>query len=118
VGCERTSGLAKGRGEAEGLHDGEVGLEGVDRGALALLRGEDVAAPRREDAVDAAHGRVLGLDLDQVDGLHEPGLGRQLGRVEHATGRRDDLAASAVDGVGVEGHVHEVEAGAAHDLPA
>ena len=127
-------------GEAEGLVDGQVGLDVEHGGAHDLGLLEHVATATVEDAVDAADG-VLGtlkkekqrliqaiqhqkmieishLDLDQVDGLHEPGRGGERARVEAPPGGGDDLSAAPVDGVGVQGHVVDVEADAAHVLVA
>ena len=58
-----------------------------------------------EHAVHAAHGLLRALDLHQVDWLQQPRLGGQLSSVHGAAGGGDDLAAAAVDGVGVEHHV-------------
>ena len=52
---------------------------------------------------------LTNLDLHEVDWLHEPRLGRQHGGVEDSPRRGDDLAAAAVDGVGVQSHVVDVE---------
>lgn len=63
-------------------------------------------------------GLASHLDLHQVDGLHESGLGRELAGVQNPAGRGDDLAAAAVDGVRVEGDVVDVEADGTHVLLA
>ena len=62
--------------------------------------------------------REIYLNLHQVDGLHEPRLGRERRRVEDAPRRRDDLSTAPVDGVGVQGDVVDVEAHSAHVLVA
>ena len=56
------------------------------------------------------------LDLHLVDGLQDPGLGRQLAGVQAPPGRGDDLSAATMDGVGVERHVVDVKADGAHVL--
>lgn len=61
---------------------------------------------------------VSHLNLHQVDGLHEPGLGRELTGVQNPAGRGNDLATAAVDGVCVEGHVMDVETDTTHVLLA
>ena len=58
------------------------------------------------------------LDLHEVDGLHEPGLCGEHAGVETPPGGGDDLAASAVDGVSVQGDVVDVEADTAQVLVA
>lgn len=58
------------------------------------------------------------LNLHQVDGLHESGLGCDLAGVQNPAGRGDDLATAAMDGVRVEGHVVDVEADGTHVLLA
>ena len=58
------------------------------------------------------------LNLDKVDGLHEPRLGQERRRVEDAPRRGDDLSAAPVDGVSVQGDVVDVEAHSAHVLVA
>ena len=58
------------------------------------------------------------LNLHQVDGLHEPRLGRERRRVEDTPRRGDDLSTAPVDGVGVQGDVVDVEAHSAQVLVA
>ena len=58
------------------------------------------------------------LDLNKVDWLHEPRCSGECARVQAPPGGGDDLSASPVDGVGVQGHVVDVEADAAHVLVA
>ena len=58
------------------------------------------------------------LNLDKVDGLHEPWLRRQQTGVEDSASCRDDLATTAMDGNCVEGDVVDVEPNAAKILVA
>ena len=102
--------------EAEGLHDGEVGLDGEEGSAGALLLVEDVATTAGKDTVDTTHGLLGHLDLDEEDGLEESGLGQESGGVEHTTSGGDELTATTMDGIGVEGDVEDVEADGAHGL--
>ena len=102
--------------EAEGLHDGEVGLDGEERSAGALLLVEDVTTTAGKDTVDTTHGLLGDLDLDKEDGLKESGLGQESGGVEHTTSGGDELTATTVDGIGVEGNIEDVEADGAHGL--
>lgn len=56
------------------------------------------------------------LNFALVDRLHEPGGGGEEAGVQAPPGGWNDLAAAAVDGVGVERHVVDVEADAAEVL--
>ena len=49
------------------------------------------------------------LNFDEVHGLHEPGGGGHLAGVERPSGGGDNLSATPVDGVGVKGHIIDVE---------
>ena len=64
------------------------------------------------------HNLHTDLDLNQVDRLHEPGGSGQVASVENSASRRDDLSTAAMDGVGVERDVVDVEPDAAHVLVA
>lgn len=56
------------------------------------------------------------LDFHKVDGLHEPGLGSKHAGVEASPGSGDDLPASTVDGIGMQGHIVHIEANTTHVL--
>ncbi len=71
-----------------------------------------------KDTVDATHGRLGNLDLDQEDGLEESGLGQEGRGVEDTTGSRNELTATTVDSISVEGNIQDVEADRAHRLLA
>jgi len=114
-------GLARGGGaevgvETEGLVDGQVSLDREERSAQTLLLLENVTATAGEDTVDTTHGVLGNLDLDKEDGLHEAGVGEEGGGVEHTASGGDDLSTTTVDGVGVKGNIHDVEADGAHGL--
>ncbi|VUC22096.1 unnamed protein product [Clonostachys rosea] len=114
-------GLAGGGGteisvEAEGLQDGEVGLDVEERSTRALLLVEDVTTSAGKDTVDTAHGVLGHLNLDQVDGLEQSGLGQKGSGVQDTTSSGDDLATSTVDSISVQGHIKNVETGRAHGL--
>ncbi len=83
---------------------------------MSLL--EDVTTTPIQDTIDTTNGVFGALDLDQVDRLHQPWFGGQERGVEDATGCRDDLATSAMDGVSVECHVVDVETDSAQVLIA
>merc|ERR1719198_1885125 len=102
--------LPKEASEAEGLGDGQVGLDVVQRGARPIGLLDDGATLAVERRVHAAHGVLGTLDLDEEDRLLQARLGGQAGREEDAARRRDDLAAAAVDRVGVQRHVEQVDA--------
>eukprot|EP00449_Zooxanthella_nutricula_P035398 CAMPEP_0198615238 /NCGR_PEP_ID=MMETSP1462-20131121/159292_1 /TAXON_ID=1333877 /ORGANISM="Brandtodinium nutriculum, Strain RCC3387" /LENGTH=350 /DNA_ID=CAMNT_0044347037 /DNA_START=171 /DNA_END=1220 /DNA_ORIENTATION=- len=107
-------GLPESGDEAEGLGHGQVGLHLDERGALTLVLLEDATAPQVHAVVHAAHRFLRARDLDEEHGLLQGRLGRQLRREAAAARRGHDLAGATVDGVGVERHIHEVEADAAH----
>lgn len=102
--------------ETEGLVDGEVRLDGEERCAGALLLSEDVTTTAGKDTVDTTHGGLWNLNLAQEDGLEETGLGKKGGGEQDTTGSWDDLTTTAMDGIGVEGDIHDVEADRAHGL--
>lgn len=114
-------GLAGGVGaqvgvETERLVDGQVSLDGEQRGTRALGLLEDVTTAAGEHTVDTTHGGLGNLDLDQKDGLEETGVGEKGGSVEDTTGSGDDLTTTTVNGVCVKGDIHDVEADSAHGL--
>ncbi len=75
-----------------------------------LQRGRNLAGERERE-------REFGyLNLDQVDWLEESGRGGEHAGVQAASGGRDDLTTSSVDGVCVQGDIIQVEADATHVL--
>lgn len=62
-----------------------------------------------QDAVDPSHCLLRALYLAEVDRLEDSWFCSQHAGVEDPTGGWDDLTASSVDGVGMEGHVVQVE---------
>lgn len=102
--------------EAERLHDGEVGLDGEEGSAGALLLAEDVTTTAGKDTVDTTHGLLGNLNLDQEDGLEERGLGKKGSSVKNATSSGDDLTATTVNSISVESNIKDVEADGAHGL--
>jgi len=75
-----------------------------------------VASTSVEDTVDSTHGVFGGLDLAQVDRLHEAGLGGELGGVVDTACGGDELASTTVNGISMEGDVKNVEADSTHVL--
>jgi len=111
-----TSVLAEIGSKAERLVDREVGLDVEEGCAGTLLLREDVTTTAGEDTVDTAHSLLWNLDLDNVHGLEESGVGEEGGGVEDTAGSGDNLSSTTVDGVGMEGDVHNVEADGTHGL--
>merc|ERR1711939_715135 len=106
-------------GLREGLATGvgrQVGVDGEQRGTRALGLLEDVTTSPGQHTVDTTHGLLRHLDLDQEDRLHETRVGKESRSVEHTTSGGDDLATTTVDGIGVEGNIHDVEADGTHRL--
>ena len=110
------SGLTQVAVEAERLQDGQVSLDVEQRSTGALLLVEDVTTTAGQDTVDTTHGLLRHLNLDEIHGLKQSGLSEQGRGVQDTTSSRDDLATTTVDGIGVEGHIHEVEADRSHGL--
>lgn len=111
-----TGGLTKISGETEGLGNGQVSLDNVHGGTGALLLTNGVAATLVQNTVDTTHGLLRAGNLDQVDGLHETGLGDVGGGVDGAAAGGDDLSTTAMDGISVENNIQDVEAASAHVL--
>ena len=65
--------------------------------------------------LDHTH-RPAHLYLNEVDWLHESGLGGERAGIEDAASGGDDLAPSAVNGVSVQRHIKDVVANTAHVL--
>jgi len=105
-------------GEAETLHDGQIGQQSHLGGSWPLLLAEDVSAPLGQDTVHVAHGVLGDTDVAQVHGLKESGLAGHQGGEANAPSGGHDLSHTTVDGIGVKHDVHEVEPAAAHDLLA
>lgn len=109
-------GLSKVAVEAERLQNGEVGLDVEQRSTGTLLLAEDVTTSSGEDTVHTTHGVLGDLNLDQVHGLEEGGLGEQGSGVQDTAGSRDDLTTTTVNGIGVEGNIEDVESGGSQGL--
>jgi hypothetical protein len=103
-------------GETEGLVDGQVSLDVEEGSTDTLVLLEDVTSPAGKDTVDTTHGLLGHLDLDQVDGLLESGLGEQSSSVQHTTSSGDDLTTTTVNSISVESDIHDVEADGTHGL--
>lgn len=111
-----TSGLAELAGEAEGLVDGQVGLDGEQRSTNTLLLGVDVATTAGEDTIDTTHGLLGHLNFDVEDGLLDTGVGKQSSSVQGTTSGGDDLTTTTVNSISVKGNIKDVEADGAHGL--
>jgi len=102
--------------EAKRLHNWEVSLDGEQRSSWTLLLVEDVATTAGEDTVDTTHGGLWNLNLNQEDGFEETWLGEEGRGEEDTAGSWNDLSTTAMDGIGVEGNIHDVKADRAHWL--
>jgi hypothetical protein len=111
-----TSGGTEIGGETEGLVDGKVRLDVEERSTNTLGLLENVTSPAGEDTVDTTHSLLGNLDLAKVDGLEQSGLSEESGGVEDTARGRDDLTTTTVNGISVEGDIHDVEADGAHGL--
>jgi len=104
--------------ETEGLVDWEVSSDHEHGSSGDGFFGEDVSSLSVEDGVDSTHGCFWALDLDEVDWFEESWLGGHDAGVEASSRSWDELSASSMDGIGVEGDVVEVESDASHVLVA
>lgn len=104
--------------ETEGLVDWEVSSDHEHGSSGDGFFGEDVSSLSVEDGVDTTHGGFWALDLDEVDGLEESWLGGEDAGVEASSRGGDELSASSMDGIGVEGDVMEIESDSSHVLVA
>jgi hypothetical protein len=111
-----TGGGAQIGGETEGLVDGEVSLDVEQRSTRALLLGVDVTTTAGKDTVDTTHGLLGDLDLDVEDGLEETGVGKHGSGVQDTTSSGDELTATTVDSISVQGNIEDVEADGAEGL--
>merc|ERR1712039_470890 len=110
--------LTQRRHKAEGLSDWQVRLHLDEGRALTRVLLKHAAAPQVHARVDTAHGLLRARDIDQEDRLLERWLGRHLRRKAAPACRRHDLASATVDRIGVERHIHDVEADTTHVLLA
>lgn len=85
--------------EAERLSDGQVGLDRKHGGSGLLLLAEDLTTTLAEHRVDTTDDRLRALDLDEVDGLQEPGICEQTSGVADTTTHRDNLSPTTMDGI-------------------
>jgi hypothetical protein len=103
-------------GETERLVDGEVSLDVEQRCSDTLVLLEDVTTAAGKHTVDTTHSLLRNLDLDQVDGLLEGGVGEKGSSVHDTAGGGDDLTTTAMDSISVESDIHDVEADGTHGL--
>mmetsp|Transcript_59896 Transcript_59896/g.96984 ORF Transcript_59896/g.96984 Transcript_59896/m.96984 type:complete len:316 (-) Transcript_59896:1124-2071(-) len=110
--------LTEGCNEAEGLSDRQVGLDLDERSALARVLLKDAATAQVHAVVNTAHGLLWACDLHQENRLLQRGLGSELRSEAAASSWRHELSCTAVDGIRVKRHIHDVEANATHVLLA
>jgi len=102
--------------ETERLVDWEVGLNVEEWGTWSLRLLEDMTSPLGKDGVDTTHGLLWNLDLDQEDWLLDTWVGKKSRSVQDTTSSWDDLSTTTVNGVSVEGNIHNVETDGTHWL--
>merc|ERR1711968_55277 len=106
----------QGLGEAEGLLDGQVGLDSVHWSTRALLLGDDLTTACVHSGVHTTQGILGASDLDKENRLLETRAGQQERGVQDTAGGGDDLSTTTVNGISVEHNIMDVEADAAHVL--
>ena len=60
--------------------------------------------------------KYINLDLDLVDGFHQPGLGSENTGVQDTSSRGNDLATTTMDGISMESYVIKIEPDSSHVL--
>ena len=103
-------------GETEGFSDGQVGLKLDERSSRDGLFSDNNTSSGGEALVNTTNGIIGALDFDEEDRLLEAGLSGELASVEDSSGSGDELSATSVDSIGVEGNILKVEADSSHVL--
>merc|ERR1711972_49955 len=108
--------LAQSRHEAERLGNWKVRLDLYERRSLTRILFEDATATKVHACIDATHGILWARDLHQKDWFLKCRVRKHFGSETTTARRRHDLASAAVDGVGVERNILNVESDATHIL--
>ena len=95
-----------------------MGLDEEHWSAGDVFLAEDDATLAIQHSVNATDCRLRALNLAEVYGFENTWLRRQHRRIEAATRRWDDLAASAMHCISVQRYVVDIEADAPHVLVA
>ena len=88
--------------EAEGLHDGQVSLDGEHGSSNSLLFGEDLTTTTIEDTIDTTDCVLGALNFDEVDGLLHTRGSQETGGIGDTAAHWDDLSTTTMNGVGVK----------------
>lgn len=102
--------------KAKRLVDRQIRLDVEQWSSWALFFRKDMASSSCEHTIDTSHGLFRHLNLDQVDRFKDTWVSEKSGSVQNAAGRRDDLPTSTMDGISVQGNIHDVEANRSHWL--
>mmetsp|Transcript_42539 Transcript_42539/g.101387 ORF Transcript_42539/g.101387 Transcript_42539/m.101387 type:complete len:206 (+) Transcript_42539:45-662(+) len=116
--CLTTGSLSQGSNKTERLRDRQVRFHLDQRRALSGVLLKDASSPQVHAVVDTTHGLLWARDLNQEDRFLKSWLGSELSCKAASSCGRHDLPCTAVDGISVQGHIHEVEADASHVLLA
>jgi hypothetical protein len=100
----------------EGLHDWEIGLNGEERGSWTLLFGENVTTSSGQYTVDTTHSGLGNLNFSQEDGFLQSWFSEKSSSVKDTTGSWDELSTTTMNGIGVEGNIHNVKSDTSHWL--
>ena len=77
-----------------------------------------MATPPPEDGIDCGYAVDRRDNLHKIDGLHQPRRCHEEGGIRDAACGRDDLAATAMDGLWSDRRVEHLELDVAHRLVA
>mmetsp|Transcript_27633 Transcript_27633/g.57240 ORF Transcript_27633/g.57240 Transcript_27633/m.57240 type:complete len:250 (-) Transcript_27633:850-1599(-) len=100
---------SKVRLEAEGIQHREESLDVVEEGPRDGPVPDNMSPAAFQEGLDRRDHLRGALDLDPVDGFHQPGRRRQQGRVDRLAGRRDDLSTAPVDRLVGQNHLQDLE---------
>mmetsp|Transcript_17592 Transcript_17592/g.16823 ORF Transcript_17592/g.16823 Transcript_17592/m.16823 type:complete len:453 (-) Transcript_17592:1224-2582(-) len=103
-------------GEPEGLSHRQVSLHNDQRSSINWLFSNDDSSSGGEAVVDSTHSIIRGLDFAHEDRLLESGSSSEEGSIEDSSGSGDDLAATSVDSISMESHIHHIEPDSSHVL--
>lgn len=96
-------------GEPERLIYGQVSLDDEHRRTSHLHFFEDMSTPSVQHTINTTNSHLRTLDLALVYRFHQTWCRSQQAGIKAATSRRDDLSATSVDSISVQGYVIDVE---------
>lgn len=102
--------------ETEGFGNGQVCLHGVHGCTNSLFGREDVTSSDVQTRVDTTLSRFRALDFNQEHGFLQTRGSQELSGETDSSGGGHNLTGTSMDGIGVEGDIHDVESDTSHVL--